>query len=153
MFPIKVITWSIDRKNLQCSCTCSDAFRMIHYFDIWRSFSIICYVNISYITQVLVVANPANTNALILKEFAPSIPAKNITCLTRLDHNRVMGQISERLKVHVSDVKNVIIWGNHSSTQYPDVNHATVTTSKGEKPVREAVADDNWWLKISSLFL
>ncbi|KAK4397422.1 Malate dehydrogenase, cytoplasmic [Sesamum angolense] len=71
--------------------------------------------------KVLVVANPANTNALILKEFAPSIPEKNITCLTRLDHNRALGQISERLNVHVSDVKNLIIWGNHSSTQYPDV--------------------------------
>ena len=94
--------------------------------------------------QVLVVANPANTNALILKEFAPSIPAKNITCLTRLDHNRALGQISERLKVHVSDVKNVIIWGNHSSTQYPDVNHAKVITQGGEKPVRELVADDQW---------
>lgn len=94
--------------------------------------------------QVLVVANPANTNALILKEFAPSIPEKNITCLTRLDHNRALGQISERLKEHVSDVKNAIIWGNHSSTQYPDVNHATVTTSGGEKPVRKLVADDQW---------
>ncbi|KAE8734972.1 malate dehydrogenase [Hibiscus syriacus] len=90
--------------------------------------------------KVLVVANPANTNALILKEFAPSIPAKNITCLTRLDHNRALGQISERLNVQVSDVKNVIIWGNHSSTQYPDVNHATV----GGKPVRELVKDDEW---------
>jgi len=90
------------------------------------------------------VANPANTNALILKEFAPSIPEKNITCLTRLDHNRALGQISERLKVQVSDVSNVIIWGNHSSTQYPDVNHAKVTTSSGEKPVRELVADDQW---------
>ncbi|GER56146.1 malate dehydrogenase [Striga asiatica] len=87
--------------------------------------------------KVLVVANPANTNALILKEFAPSIPEKNITCLTRLDHNRALGQISERLNVQVSDVKNVIIWGNHSSTQYPDVNHATVKTPAGEKPVRE----------------
>lgn len=94
--------------------------------------------------KVLVVANPANTNALILKEFAPSIPEKNITCLTRLDHNRALGQISERLKVQVSDVSNVIIWGNHSSTQYPDVNHAKVTTSSGEKPVRELVADDQW---------
>ncbi|XP_012573987.1 malate dehydrogenase, cytoplasmic-like [Cicer arietinum] len=94
--------------------------------------------------KVLVVANPANTNALILKEFAPSIPEKNITCLTRLDHNRALGQISEKLNVHVSDVKNVIIWGNHSSTQYPDVNHAVVTTSNGHKPVRELVADDNW---------
>jgi len=96
--------------------------------------------------QVLVVANPANTNALILKEFAPSIPDKNITCLTRLDHNRALGQISERLNVHVSDVKNVIIWGNHSSTQYPDVNHATVTANGAQKPVRELVADDNWYL-------
>ncbi|KOM58673.1 hypothetical protein LR48_Vigan11g170700 [Vigna angularis] len=94
--------------------------------------------------KVLVVANPANTNALILKEFAPSIPEKNITCLTRLDHNRALGQISERLNVHVSDVKNVIIWGNHSSTQYPDVNHATVTANGAQKPVRELVADDNW---------
>jgi len=90
--------------------------------------------------KVLVVANPANTNALILKEFAPSIPEKNITCLTRLDHNRALGQISERLNVQVSDVKNVIIWGNHSSTQYPDVTHATV----GDKPVPELVKDDAW---------
>ncbi|XP_035548256.1 malate dehydrogenase, cytoplasmic-like [Juglans regia] len=94
--------------------------------------------------QVLVVANPANTNALILKEFAPSIPEKNFTCLTRLDHNRALGQISERLNVQVSDVKNVIIWGNHSSTQYPDVSHATVKTHSGEKAVPELVADDAW---------
>ncbi|TMW90771.1 hypothetical protein EJD97_015292 [Solanum chilense] len=94
--------------------------------------------------KVLVVANPANTNALILKEFAPSIPEKNITCLTRLDHNRALGQISERPSVQVSDVKNVIIWGNHSSSQYPDVNHATVSTPAGDKPVRELVADDAW---------
>ncbi|XVF33568.1 hypothetical protein REPUB_Repub17cG0179500 [Reevesia pubescens] len=95
--------------------------------------------------KVLVVTNPANTNALILKEFAPSIPEKNITCLTRLDHNRALGQISEKLNVHVSEVKNVIIWGNHLSTQYPDVNHATViTTNGGEKFVREAIANDNW---------
>ncbi|XP_009399469.2 malate dehydrogenase-like [Musa acuminata AAA Group] len=94
--------------------------------------------------KVLVVANPANTNALILKEFAPSIPAKNITCLTRLDHNRALGQISERLNIQVSDVKNVIIWGNHSSTQYPDVSHATIKTPSGQKPVRELVSDDDW---------
>ncbi|KAK8940968.1 Malate dehydrogenase, cytoplasmic [Platanthera zijinensis] len=94
--------------------------------------------------KVLVVANPANTNALILKEFAPSIPEKNITCLTRLDHNRALGQISERLNIQVSDVRNAIIWGNHSSTQYPDVSHATVTTQDGEKPVHELVADEGW---------
>eukprot|EP00250_Pteridium_aquilinum_P010496 c19428_g1_i1 orf=626-1627(-) len=94
--------------------------------------------------KVLVVANPANTNALILKEFAPSIPEKNISCLTRLDHNRALGQIAERLGVQVSAVKNVIIWGNHSSTQYPDVNHAVVTTEHGEEPVQKLVGDDAW---------
>lgn len=94
--------------------------------------------------QVLVVANPANTNALILKEFAPSIPEKNITCLTRLDHNRALGQIAERLNVQVSDVKNVIIWGNHSSTQYPDVSHATVKTPGGVKSACKLVAADDW---------
>ena len=107
----------------------------------------------AFMLQVLVVDNPANTNALlILKEFAPSIPDKNITCLTRLDHNRALGQISERLNVQVSDVKNVIIWGNHSSTQYPDVNHAKVKTPAGEKPVREHVADDAWYKEESILF-
>lgn len=94
--------------------------------------------------KVLVVANPANTNALILKEFAPSIPEKNITCLTRLDHNRALGQIAERLGAQVSAVKNVIIWGNHSSTQYPDVHHAVVTTEHGEEPVQKLVGDDTW---------
>ena len=59
--------------------------------------------------KVRVVANPANTNALILKEYAPSIPEKNITCLTRLDYNMALRQIFERLNVEVSDVKNVII--------------------------------------------
>lgn len=90
--------------------------------------------------KVVVVANPANTNALILKEHAPSIPAENITCLTRLDHNRALAQVAQRTGSHVNDVKNVIIWGNHSSTQYPDVNHGTV---KGT-PIREAVQDDEW---------
>ncbi|KMS99998.1 hypothetical protein BVRB_1g018360 isoform A [Beta vulgaris subsp. vulgaris] len=94
--------------------------------------------------KVVVVANPANTNALILKEFAPSIPERNITCLTMLDHNRALGQIAERLDVYVSDVKNVIIWGNHSATQYPDVKHAIVTSTNKEKSVRELVNDDHW---------
>lgn len=90
--------------------------------------------------KVLVVANPANTNALILSENAPSIPKENITALTRLDHNRVLGQISEKTGEPNTEVKNVIIWGNHSSTQYPDVNHGTV----GGKPIREVVKDDAW---------
>jgi len=120
------------------------------YFFQKHVFSVVFYWNIykrcCITLQVLVVANPANTNALILKEFAPSIPEKNISCLTRLDHNRALGQISERLGVQVSEVKNVIIWGNHSSTQYPDVNHATVTTPAGDKSVRELVADDAWYV-------
>ncbi|XP_006653652.1 malate dehydrogenase, cytoplasmic-like [Oryza brachyantha] len=94
--------------------------------------------------KVLVVANPANTNALVLKQFAPAIPAKNITCLTRLDHNRALGQLAEKLNVHVADVKNAIIWGNHSSTQFPDTSHATALTDRGERPVRELVADEKW---------
>lgn len=114
---------------------------VVLYAFFWKIYRRLCII-----LQVLVVANPANTNALILKEFAPSIPERNISCLTRLDHNRALGQISERLNVQVSDVKNVIIWGNHSSTQYPDVNHATVNTPAGEKPVRELVSDDAWYI-------
>lgn len=90
--------------------------------------------------KVIVVGNPANTNALICKKYAPSLKAKNFTCLTRLDHNRAMAQIGQKLGVNSQEVKNVIIWGNHSSTQFPDVSHATV----GGKPVREAVNDDAW---------
>jgi malate dehydrogenase len=101
--------------------------------------------------KVVVVANPANTNALILSENAPSIPKCDISCLTRLDHNRALGQISQRLQCAVSDVRNVIIWGNHSSTQYPDVNHGTVTRPDGlTLPIRTAVCDDAW-LQVSSL--
>ncbi|XP_075646404.1 malate dehydrogenase, cytoplasmic-like [Castanea sativa] len=94
--------------------------------------------------KVLVVTNPANTNALILKDFAPSIPEKNITCLTRLDHNIALSLIAEKVKVPVSDVKNVIIWGNHDAKQYPDINHATVTIKNEEKPVKECISDDHW---------
>eukprot|EP00742_Colponemidia_sp_Colp-10_P002128 GILJ01002273.1.p1 GENE.GILJ01002273.1~~GILJ01002273.1.p1 ORF type:complete len:342 (-),score=47.80 GILJ01002273.1:115-1101(-) len=88
--------------------------------------------------KVLVVANPANTNCLIASMNAPDIPRRNFSCLTRLDHNRAISQISLRAKVPVSDVKNVIIWGNHSSTQYPDVNHGTV---RGQ-PIRQVIQDD-----------
>ncbi|KAL8249383.1 hypothetical protein R6Q59_006251 [Mikania micrantha] len=94
--------------------------------------------------KVLVAAYPANTNALIFKEFASSIPKENITSLTRLDHNRALGQISEILNVHVGDVKNTIIWGNHSMGLYADANHATVDIGTGYKPVRELISDDQW---------
>jgi malate dehydrogenase len=80
--------------------------------------------------KVLVVANPANTNALMLTKHAPSIPKENITALTRLDHNRALAQIAEYAQVHVSKVQNVVIWGNHSGTQYPDIEHGTINGEK-----------------------
>jgi len=92
----------------------------------------------------LVVGNPANTNCYILAHYAPSIPRENFTCLTRLDHNRATGQIASKLKVSPATVKNVIIWGNHSSTQFPDARSATVTINGKETPVYEAIKDDNW---------
>eukprot|EP00210_Caulerpa_lentillifera_P002800 g2675.t1 len=93
--------------------------------------------------KVVVVANPANTNALILKDNAKTIPPENITCLTRVDHNRALFQISERLECHVSEVKNVIVWGNRSSTQYSDASHATVSGI----PVQEVLGDEVDWIK------
>ncbi|PCK00509.1 MAG: malate dehydrogenase [Zetaproteobacteria bacterium] len=76
--------------------------------------------------KVLVVGNPANTNALIAQENAPDLDPKCFTAMVRLDHNRAMSQLAEKTGTHSTDVKNMIIWGNHSSTQYPDIHHATV---------------------------
>lgn len=76
--------------------------------------------------RVLVVGNPANTNALITSANAPDIDPANITAMTRLDHNRASAQLAARTGKHVSDVKKITIWGNHSATQYPDIHHATV---------------------------
>jgi malate dehydrogenase len=92
----------------------------------------------------LVVGNPANTNCYILAHYAQSIPRENFTCLTRLDHNRAKAQIASRLKVSPDAVKNLTIWGNHSSTQFPDVHSATVNINGKETPVYEAIKDDNW---------
>ncbi|KAK0175017.1 hypothetical protein PV327_008802 [Microctonus hyperodae] len=97
--------------------------------------------------KVLVVGNPANTNALICSHYAPSIPKENFTAMTRLDQNRAQALVASHLGVQVDQVKNVIIWGNHSSTQYPDVTHATVNlskTGKGVISVPEAVKDNEW---------
>ena len=76
--------------------------------------------------KVLVVGNPANTNALIAQSNAPDLDARNFTAMTRLDHNRAMAQLATKTGTHVNDIKQMIIWGNHSATQYPDVSHATV---------------------------
>jgi len=89
--------------------------------------------------RVLVVGNPANTNALIAASNAPDIDAGNFTAMTRLDHNRAKAQLAARTGKHVTDIRQLTIWGNHSSTQYPDVDHAMV----GGKAARDLV-DQDW---------
>lgn len=90
--------------------------------------------------RILVVGNPANTNALIARENAPDLDPRNFTAMTRLDHNRAKAQLATKTSAHVSDVNGMIIWGNHSATQYPDISHATV---RGE-PAAAQVPDD-WY--------
>ncbi len=85
--------------------------------------------------RVLVVGNPANTNSLIAQRNAPSLDPKRFTAMTRLDHNRGLAQLTEKTGASLADVKKVIIWGNHSATQYPDLHHATV----GGKPALSLV--------------
>ncbi len=90
--------------------------------------------------KVLVVGNPANTNALIAQANAPDIPKERFTAMVRLDHNRAIAQLSAKAGVAVSDITNMTIWGNHSATQYPDVFHAKV---KGQGAA-ETVNDQQW---------
>ena len=94
--------------------------------------------------KVVVVGNPANTNTYICQQYANSIPKENFSCLTRLDQNRAQAQIARRLTVNVQSVKNVIVWGSHSSTQFADASHATVTIGSTEMKVSEAINDDDW---------
>ena len=89
--------------------------------------------------RVLVVGNPANTNALIAMKNAPSLKPQSFTAMTRLDHNRALSQLAEKTGTHVNDIQKMIIWGNHSATQYPDINHCFV---KGQ-PARSLV-DAEW---------
>lgn len=88
--------------------------------------------------KVLVVGNPANTNALIARSNAPDLDARNFTAMTRLDHNRAMAQLAAKARAHVNDVKRMIIWGNHSATQYPDIHHATVRGQAATEQVDQA---------------
>ena len=76
--------------------------------------------------KVLVVGNPANTNALIAQQNAPDLDPGCFTAMVRLDHNRAVGQLAEKTGAHTTDIRRMTIWGNHSSTQYPDIHHATV---------------------------
>ena len=91
-------------------------------------------------TKCLVVANPANTNCLALAHYASRIPKENFSCLTRLDMNRALWQVASRCQTQVTAVRNVTIWGNHSLTQYPDVNQGFV----GGQSIRHFLQDDAW---------
>ena len=77
--------------------------------------------------KVLVVGNPANTNALITMSNAPDIDSKSFTAMMRLDHNRALAQLAVKTDSHIRNIKKLTIWGNHSTTQYPDIHHATVS--------------------------
>ncbi|WP_327349427.1 malate dehydrogenase [Streptomyces sp. NBC_01321] len=90
--------------------------------------------------KVLVVGNPANTNALIAQAAAPDVPADRFTAMTRLDHNRAISQLAAKTGAAVSDIKKLTIWGNHSATQYPDVFHAEIAG----KSAAELVNDEAW---------
>jgi malate dehydrogenase len=90
--------------------------------------------------RVLVVGNPANTNALIAASHAPDVPGERFTAMTRLDHNRALSQLAKKTGSSVNDIKSLTIWGNHSATQYPDWSRATI----GGKPVEEVVGDRGW---------
>jgi len=88
--------------------------------------------------KVLVVGNPANTNAMIARANAPDLNPRNFTAMTRLDHNRALSQLATKTGKHSNDIDNLIIWGNHSSTQYPDLHHTTVDG----KPALDLVDND-----------
>jgi malate dehydrogenase len=89
--------------------------------------------------KVLVVGNPANTNALIARANAKDLNPRNFTAMTRLDHNRALSQLSEKTGVHTTAIRHMTIWGNHSATQYPDLSHCLVN----DKPARSLV-DQKW---------
>jgi malate dehydrogenase len=90
--------------------------------------------------RVLVVGNPANTNALIAASNAPDIERQNFTAMMRLDHNRSLAQLAEKTGTHTTAIRRMIVWGNHSATQYPDISHCTVTG----KPAR-ALVETQWY--------
>jgi malate dehydrogenase len=92
--------------------------------------------------KVLVVGNPANTNCLIARSNAPDVPQERFTAMTRLDHNRAIAQVASKLGVPVRDITNVTIWGNHSTTQYPDLVHAKVSGRSAWDAI-----DDEAWIK------
>ena len=91
--------------------------------------------------KVLVVGNPANTNSLIAQRNAPDISPRQFTAMTRLDHNRAMAQLAQKTGKTINDVKNMTIWGNHSSTQYPDISKTTV-----DGKAADSLIDNDWYV-------
>jgi malate dehydrogenase len=90
--------------------------------------------------RILVVGNPANTNALIAASHAPDVPTERFTAMMRLDHNRALSQLAAKTGSTVNDISKVAIWGNHSASQYPDITHAVI----GGRPAAEVVGDQAW---------
>ena len=90
--------------------------------------------------RVLVVGNPANTNALIARAAAPDLDARNFTAMTRLDHNRSMAQLADKTGTHHAKISNMVVWGNHSSTQYPDIRFAKV-----DGRAASSLVDQEWY--------
>jgi len=90
--------------------------------------------------KVLVVGNPANTNAYIAMKSAPDLPAKNFTAMLRLDHNRALSQLANKAGVAVGDIEKLVVWGNHSPTMYPDYRFATV----GGASLKDKINDADW---------
>ncbi|HEX5568474.1 MAG TPA: malate dehydrogenase [Streptomyces sp.] len=90
--------------------------------------------------RILVVGNPANTNALIAQAAAPDVPAERFTAMTRLDHNRALSQLAKKTGAPVEEIRRLTIWGNHSATQYPDIFHAEIAG----KNAAETVSDEKW---------
>lgn len=89
--------------------------------------------------KVLVVGNPANTNALIAQKNAPDLNPENFTAMTRLDHNRALAQLAAKTGTHVNQIRHMTIWGNHSATQYPDISHVTIADRNASELV-----DEDW---------
>ena len=100
--------------------------------------------NADHDIKVLVVGNPANTNALIASSNAPNINPKSFSAMMRLDHNRAIAQLANKTNSHNSKIKKVSIWGNHSTTQYPDINHALVGSEKASDLVDETWVRENF---------
>ena len=98
--------------------------------------------------KVLVVGNPANTNAYITMKNAPDLDPNNFSAMLRLDHNRALSQVALKLRVPVAEVKRMIIWGNHSTTQFPDLSHATVGSNKVTSLLKDSAWIENHFIPV-----